>query len=97
MGSKVVEEWINNSLRDAENTSIPGVMRHPHKVQPLISFGIDRHTMMNAGVSSQKCDSLYRALYVYTVGFFENIKQNISINISEIESLKLTKAIWRVF
>lgn len=38
--------------------------------------------MANAGLSSAQADTLYRGLFVYTVGFFETQKQLTTQNTS---------------
>ena len=77
MTKKVIEDWINSSLLEAEYKHIHGREIAPSKAEPLIRYGIDRQTMVAKGITTQQCDSIYRALYVYTVGFFETLKQNV--------------------
>jgi len=43
MSSKVIETWINDTLRDAGHLEIPGVIMKPESQKPLTRYGIDRN------------------------------------------------------
>jgi hypothetical protein len=42
MNPKVLETWINETLKDAEHLEIPGVILKPEHKEPLARHGIDR-------------------------------------------------------
>jgi len=43
--SKVVENWINQTLSDAEHLDIPSVILKPENKVPITRYGIDRITL----------------------------------------------------
>ena len=75
ISSKVIENWINSTLSDAEHLEIPSVILKPKNKVPLTRYGIDRISLTSAGISSDMVDRIYRSLFVYSVGFFELLKQ----------------------
>jgi len=74
MSSKVLETWINETLQDAEHLDIPGVILKPEHKNPISRYGIDRMAFSAYGISTELVDRLYRALFVYSVGFHELIR-----------------------
>ena len=40
-------------------------------MQGLPAFGLTRPELQNAGLSNEAVDRVYRAMYVYTIGFFD--------------------------
>lgn len=75
MNPKVIETWINDTLSDAEHLDIPGVMLKPEHKNPISRYGIDKLSLTNAGVPSELVDRIFRALFVYSVGFYELINK----------------------
>ena len=75
MSPKVLETWINETLSDAEHLDIPGVILKPEHKNPISRYGIDRMVLSNAGIPNELIDRVYRALFVYSVGFYELIKR----------------------
>ncbi len=48
---KVIEEWLNQTLKDAEMMKeIPDQIVLSEAKLPLVRFGIDRITLTNAGI-----------------------------------------------
>lgn len=43
MSSRVIETWINDTLRDAGHLDIPGVILKPESSTPLNRYGIDKN------------------------------------------------------
>lgn len=74
MSPKVLETWIDETLQDAEHLDIPGVILKPEHQKPTIRYGIDRLTLVNANISPEAVERIYRSLFVYSVGFYELIK-----------------------
>ena len=75
MSPKVLETWINETLADAEHLDIPGVILKPEHKNPISRYGIDRIAFNTAGIPNELTDRVYRALFVYSVGFYELIKK----------------------
>ena len=75
MSPKVLETWINETLQDAEHLDIPGVIIKPEHTAPRSRYGIDRIAFQQAGIPLDLIDRVYRALFVYSVGFYELIKK----------------------
>jgi len=75
MNPKVLETWINETLKDAEHLDIPGVILKPEHRDPISRYQIDRITLTKSGISNELCDRVYRALFVYSVGFYELVKK----------------------
>lgn len=71
----MLETWINETLQDAEHLDIPGVILKPEHKNPISRYGIDRISLTNEGIPNETVDRLFRALFVYSVGFYELIKK----------------------
>ena len=72
-----MENWINETLKDAEHLDIPGVILKPEHKNPISRYSIDRITLSNAGIPSKTIDRIYKCLFVYSVGFYDLIKKVI--------------------
>jgi hypothetical protein len=75
MGAKVLETWINDTLTDAEHLDIPGLILKPEHKNPISRYGIDRISFQLLGIPNDLADRVYRALFVYSVGFYELIRK----------------------
>ena len=42
LNAKVIESWINETLKDAEHLDIPGVVLKPEHKNPVSRYQIDR-------------------------------------------------------
>ena len=60
-------------------------------VQGLSAFGIDRASLLSAGLSGEAVSLLYRALYVYTIGFQGKAKALVG------QKHVLLNNIWRAY
>ena len=94
MNSKVLETWINETLSDAEHLDIPGVILKPEHKNPISRYGIDRLALTNAGIPNEMVDRIFRALFVYSVGFYELIKKCLQ---HTERKYSIITAIWKVF
>jgi hypothetical protein len=94
MSAKVLETWINETLTDAEHLDIPGVILKPEHKNPISRYGIDRMAFSNAGISSELADRVYRALFVYSVGFYELVKKCLQ---HTEKKYTLITNVWKVF
>lgn len=89
-----METWINETLTDAEHLDIPGCILQPEHKNPITRYGIDRIEMDNCGVPRDFVDRIYRCLFVYSVGFYEMIKNLIQ---HSNQKYSLVTRIWKVF
>lgn len=89
-----METWINETLADAYHLEIPGVLVKPEHKDPIHRYGIDRTSLMLAGISEPEVDRIYRSLFVYSVGFFELLKKILS---TTGKSYSIVTSIWKVF
>ena len=94
MSPKVLETWINETLQDAEHLDIPGVLLNPEHMKPISRYGIDRLVLTNSGIPDDLVNRVYRALFVYSVGFYELIKK--CLQHTEKKYTIITN-IWKVF
>ncbi len=94
MSPKVLETWINETLQDAEHLDIPGVILKPEHKAPISRYGIDRIAFQQAGIPLDLIDRVYRALFVYSVGFYELIKKCLQ---HTEKKYTLITNVWKVF
>ena len=94
MSSKVIENWIDETLQNAEHLDIPGVVLTPENKLPINRYGIDRQTLMKENIDNDDIDRIYRALFVYSVGFYELINKVMAH--TEKKYTTITN-IWKVF
>ena len=94
MSNRVLEAWINETLTDAYHLEIPGVLTQPEHKNPVHRYGIDRQTLVDAGISSEEVDRIYRSLFVYSVGFFELLKKILA---TTSKNYQIITTIWKVF
>jgi len=53
MNPKILETWLNETLKEAAYMDIPGTLvRDDHKI-PAERYGIDRMQLLGAGLSNQ--------------------------------------------
>jgi hypothetical protein len=94
MNPKVLETWINETLQDAEHLDIPGVILKPEHKNPISRYGIDRLALTNAGIPNDMVDRIFRALFVYSVGFYELVKKCLQ---HTERKYSIITSIWKVF
>jgi len=95
MSPKVLETWLNETLQDAEHLDIPGVVLKPENKNPITRYHIDRHVLVvESGLSDDMVNRIYRALFVYSVGFYELIKKCLS---HSKQKYAIVTSIWKVF
>ena len=94
LNPRILETWLNNTVADAEEFELPSsVLKHENK-QPLARFGIDRSSLLSAGLPSLEVDRLYQSLFVHSIGFYQLI-----LKVLEHTEKKYTivTGIWKVF
>jgi hypothetical protein len=94
MNPKVLETWINETLQDAEHLDIPGVILKPEHKNPISRYGIDRLSLTNAGIPNELVDRIFRALFVYSIGFYELMKRALE---HTEKRYTIITALWKVF
>ena len=94
MSGKVLETWINETLQDAEHLDIPGVILKPEHAQPISRYGIEKMQLQSAGIPIHDIDRVYRCLFVYSVGFYELIRDLLE---HTQKKYSMITAIWKVF
>ena len=95
MTPKVLETWINETLKDAEHLDIPGIILNPESKMPIKRYGIDRQRLSGeVGLPNDLIDRIYRALFVYSVGFYELIKNTLKHSTTK---LSCVTSLWKVF
>ena len=75
MNSKIIEVWLNDTLMDSAHLDIPGIILKPENKKPLTRYGIDRDQMLMGKLSQSTIDRIYRALFVYSLGFYEMLNK----------------------
>lgn len=96
---KIMEIWIDDILRDAEVIGMQHKFFKKSKMRPSVRYGIDRDTLKYLGVTELNIDRLYRALFVYSIGFYELLMM-ITSTIKGKDSPNNTKVIgslWTVY
>ena len=94
MSPKVLETWLNETLQDAEHLDIPGVALKPESKNPITRYHIDRPELILAGLDNEMVDRIYRALFVYSVGFYELIKKCLE---HTKQKYTVVTSLWKVF
>lgn len=94
MSSAVIETWLNETLTDAGHIEIPGVILKPENKKPLTRYGIDSQQLQMGQLSRPQIDRIYRALFVYSLGFYEMLNKSLanSPNRNSFQS-----SLWKVF
>lgn len=77
INARILEAWINNTITDAEHLEIPGALAKSEYQQPLSRYGVDRHSLAQAGVSNSDINRIYKALFVYSLGFYQLINKTM--------------------
>lgn len=94
MNPKIIECWINETLADAEHLDIPGVLLKPEHKKPISRYGVDKLTLTNAGIPTEIVDRVYRALFVYSIGFFELMNKCLAHTKGKYKTIT---SIWKVY
>ena len=81
-------------MQDAEHLDIPGVILKPEHKNPISRYGIDRMAFSQAGIPTELVDRVYRALFVYSVGFYELIKKCLQ---HTDKKYTIITNVWKVF
>lgn len=91
---KRIEKWIGAALRESLKKGYIVKQLIDPKISILKVFGIDRETLSSNEVKLEHINRLYRALYVYSLGFYELIKEPLEGTQNKSQTLQ---AVWKVF
>ena len=69
------------------------ILKPEHK-NPIQRYGIDRIRLEQEGIDMELANRIYRALFVYSVGFYELIKKCLAHTNNKYTVIT---AIWKVF
>jgi hypothetical protein len=94
LNSKILETWINNTISDAGSLNFPNQVLKPDSKLPLMRFGIDRTTLLKAGLVTGDVDRLYRSLFVYSIGFYQLIQKVLQHTENKYT---IVTGIWKVY
>ena len=94
LNARVIESWINDTLADAENLDIPGVILKPSHKAPLQRYFVDRLYLVDKNVKPEMVDRIYRGLFVYSIGFYEMINKTLA---NAKTKYTILSAVWKVF
>lgn len=94
LNSRILETWLNNTIEEATDLNLPDKVLKADVKVPLVRFGIDRTTLLNSGLQSSEVDRIYRALFVYSIGFFQLIRKILE---HTRKKYSIVTGIWKVF
>jgi len=94
LNQRIIEAWINETLKDAEHLDIPGVILKPLHKQPMNRYQIDRLFLHSSGVSIESIDRIFRGLFVYSIGFYEMILRCVQ---HAKNKYSIMSSLWKVF
>lgn len=77
MNPRVMETWINETLLDAQDLGIPGTILNPNLKNPISRYQVDNEFLISSGISEASCARIHRALYVYSLGFYNLMKKEV--------------------
>lgn len=94
LNSRILETWINNTIEDACELDLPEQVIKDGLKAPLVRFGIDRTTLLNAGLQSSEVDRIYKSLFVYSIGFFQLIRKILEHTRNQYT---IVTGVWKVY
>ena len=89
-----MENWLNSILEDAQHMIVPGIVMAKGNSAFLERYGIDRKTLNDVGCQRESVDRLYRALFVYSFGFYQLVRTLVQ---DASNNFVLVSNIWKVF
>ncbi|OMJ77366.1 hypothetical protein SteCoe_23064 [Stentor coeruleus] len=94
LNTKILETWINNTIIDSESLNLPSQMLKQKSTIPLMQYGIDRTTLFKFGIDKQDIDRLYRSLFIYSIGFYQQIQKILE---HSNKKYNIITGIWKVY
>jgi len=89
-----MEAWINETLRDAENFEIPGIIMKPVHKTPINRYKIDKLWLHSQGMDPVDIERIYRSLFVYSLGFYDMIFKCVQ---HAKNKYSILSSLWKVF
>lgn len=89
-----MEAWINETLRDAENFEIPGIIMKPVHKTPINRYKIDKLWLHSQGMDPIDIERIYRSLFVYSLGFYDMILKCVQ---HAKNKYSILASLWKVF
>ncbi len=89
-----MEAWINETLRDAENFEIPGIIMKPVHKTPINRYKIDKLWLHSQGMDPVDIERIYRSLFVYSLGFYDMILKCVQ---HAKNKYSILASLWKVF
>ena len=86
---------MNDVLDNDEEVLVPNIMKKDKLLNPLSRYSIDRYTLINKNLSMDTIDSIYRSLFVHSLGYF-GILQDATANLVK-DKVDIQTNIWKVF
>lgn len=94
MSIRVIEEWIDETLKNADELCLAKTLVKQDKKTVIAQYGIDRHTLRTAGIPKDVVNRVYKCLFVYSTGFHELLKKLLQHTEGKY---MVIKSIWRTF
>lgn len=94
MNPQIIETWLTQTLQNAENLEIPGVILNRDHLNPLTRYGVGRNNLADVGLNNEEIDTIYRELFVYSVGFYSMITE---VTTKVNAEYKAVAGLWKVF
>ena len=94
LSPRILETWLNNTIFDAASLDVPEKILKAEAKQPLDRFGIDRTSLLNAGIQSSEIDRIYRSLFVYSIGFYQLVRRIID---HTDKKYTIITGLWKVY
>jgi len=94
IGTKVIEEWLDETLNNVDDLNITKKILKTDKKKIINQYGIDRHTLSNAGIPEDVVHRIYRCLFVYSTGFHQLLTKLLGHTEGKY---RIIKSIWRTF
>eukprot|EP00891_Asterochloris_glomerata_P000994 jgi/Astpho2/994/Aster-x0036 len=91
-GRALLETWVGEMLHEPVTLDGYGALMIPAK--GLALYGLDRPSLLAAGLSHAEVDHLFRALYTFTVGFQDVLKDLL---LHAPQRQRVLHDVWRAF
>ena len=94
LNPRILETWLNNTVADQEEFEVPSSVLKQENKLPLARFGIDRSSLLAAGLPTIEIDRLYQSLFVHSIGFYQLILKVLE---HTEKKYSIVTGIWKVF
>ena len=94
LNSRILETWLNNTVADASDMNLPEKLVQNESKIPLVRYGVDRTTLLSAGLQAEEVDRIYRSLFVHSIGFFQLIRKILE---HTRQKYTIVTGLWKVY